>query len=279
MRDFDHPAVFGDLEDILARQHEIVGRHRTKFQARLKNFHRLGWPDDFTSIKGKASTYDPGSVVDMALALELTQLGLAPERVVHVLRQNRWATLMAYRMAATAIASVSIDELDRRRPLADPIATFVFFDPAALSSLTVVSESMDEVAAASAASFFYGGINVIRDNLSNWNITEITRMSVVNITALMDQTAWMPLSWNDPEAGRYRREYFEWIADWASTGVANLQRRVEAEEQYASKLIFNHDIRDSTHLADVMGIKIEAAEQHMKKFGLLSPGGQDPANG
>src|SRR5690606_18963885 len=117
----------------------IVGRHRTKFQARLKNLHRLGWPPDFQSVKGKASEYNPGAIIDVALAIELTQLGMTPERVVHVLSKNRWATLMAYRLAADALAETAPVDLDRRRPLADPIATFVYFDPAALSALSVVS--------------------------------------------------------------------------------------------------------------------------------------------
>ena len=72
--------TFGELEGVLASVHGIDQTKRTAFQSRLKNFHRLGYPLGFRAVKGKAATYTPLQIIEMALAVEMTQLGLPPER-------------------------------------------------------------------------------------------------------------------------------------------------------------------------------------------------------
>lgn len=264
MRDFENSAVFGDLEDILAARHRIVGRHRTKFQARLKNLHRIGWPIDFKSIKGKASTYNPGAVVDMALAMELTQLGMSPERVIHVLSANRWATLKAYELAAAALAGHTYKEIHRARPNGGSLSMFVYFDPAGLSSMSVVSEEDQAASDISADTFFYGELEKVIDNLANWTITEATRISLVNITALIEETMWMPFPYDTPQGEAHRQEYLIWLRDWAAVDAKNLARNEEMERRYASKSILHHNIESVEELASAMGLPIERAAEYFR---------------
>jgi hypothetical protein len=92
--------TFGELEGVLASVHFIDQSKRTAFQSRLKNFHRLGYPLGFKAVKGRAATYTPLQIIEMALAVEMTQLGLPPERASLVLIRNRWPILMAAEMVA-----------------------------------------------------------------------------------------------------------------------------------------------------------------------------------
>ena len=252
-----HPLAFGDIEAILADLHSITDNSRTKFQARLKNLHRLGWPMNFASVKGRASLYDPGALADMALAVELTQLGLTPERVVHVLTANRWPTLMAYRIAASSLA-----ESGDSPP--DPM--FLYFDPAALDALTVDQFMIDDTGAdydwdSASHSFFYGGIGIVRENLATWTSEFVCRLSLVNVTAMLCSTAWTPFEPETIQAAEYQRQHFEWLRNWSASAIDELDGRDEAEAEYFNRYQINHKIADAQQLAEQTGIATAKAER------------------
>ena len=77
---------FGEVEAALAALHAIASDKRTAFQARLKNFLRLGLLQDVKSGRGKAASFDAHHIVLFAVALELTQLGARPELAVEMTR-------------------------------------------------------------------------------------------------------------------------------------------------------------------------------------------------
>jgi hypothetical protein len=179
--------TFGELESMLSHIHEIDDTRRTAFQARLKNFHRLHYPLGFKSEKGKTSYYSPSDFFQMALALELTQLGLPPDRTVNVLVRGMFATCMAVRMAASSLIRAPKGAYTDADAPEQPLPVFVFFDPAALSTLMSgydyrIAPDLD----AATNSYFYGGIDVVRDNISNWTGGDTPRMCTVNITTLID---------------------------------------------------------------------------------------------
>lgn len=202
--------TFGELESMLSQIHEIDDTRRTAFQARLKNLHRLRYPMGFQSEKGKTSYYSPSDIFQMALALELTQLGLPPDRTVNVLCRGMFATCMAVRLAASSLIKAPKGfHTDPDAP-DQPLPMFVFFDPAALSTLMSgydykIVPDLD----AATNSYFYGGIGIVRENIAKWTGGDTPRMCIVNVTTLIDTVAGR-LSSID-----YRLEFFERLVAWS----------------------------------------------------------------
>ena len=188
---------FGELEAALAELNGIPSIQRTAFQARLKNFHRLGFPEGTGQGRGKAVIYGAREVVLMAIAVELTQLGLTPERVIEVIREDEYPLWMCVGMAARALEArrevfnpgpgdfgkeckvwgFSPDCADNDDT--DPLSMFLYCDPAALAPWDDQGEDR------SSATFFYGGSGVIRDNISRWTTGPTRRLALINVTKLL----------------------------------------------------------------------------------------------
>lgn len=109
--------LFGEVEALVREQHLIEEHRFSAFRARLKNLQRLGFPDGINTGKGRAARYLPDHVVLIALAMELAEFGLPPERSVRLLQSYRW-TIANW-------ARVAIDEAS------PPLV--LLFDPALLS--------------------------------------------------------------------------------------------------------------------------------------------------
>jgi RmuC family len=173
---------FGALEARLADMHEIDSAMRSKFQARLKNLHRLGYPAGIGGTAGKATLYDEGQAAQMALAVELTQLGLPPERLIEVYERNSYPIHMAIVMASRALLQHP-DGFDANEvSKSDPLSMFLFFDPAALAPL-MTGHGQDEDRAS--ASFFYGGSGIVTENLVRWTTGASRRISLINVTTML----------------------------------------------------------------------------------------------
>lgn len=212
---------FGALEALLALVHGIADTKRTAFQARLKNFHRLQFPSGFATHKGKASSYGIGHAVEMALAVEMTQLGMPPDRIVRVLDANRYPTFMAVRMAAESLAQTPIGFDPEKVLETDPLSMFLYFDPAGLSSLMTEDSPVSFQDDFTDSTFFYGGIGVVRDYLVKWTSGDINRLSLINVTSMIDMivaAAANPIA--DPQTTmRFKREAFEELALWAEQRI------------------------------------------------------------
>ena len=210
------------LEGQLANAHKIASSKRTAFAARLKNFHRLGFPTDLNSSKGRRSLYSPGQVVEMAIAVELTQLGLTPERVVRVLTLDPLPLFTAVRMAASCLI-LADQEQDEEKGF---MPMYLYFDPATLADLTVewnMAETPDQDRALS--TFFYGGPGVVADMLATWTAGENTRAAFLNVTAMLDGFAGPHFSNNGGLLTKVRRRFLEDLLAWAD----------EYEETYADE--------------------------------------------
>lgn len=214
--------TFGQLDAVLADIHKIADSKRTAFQSRLKNFHRLKFPHGFQSSKGKTATYSVGDIFMMALAVEMTQLGLSPERVVRVLVSNWFPVTMAARMAADALVSDPYGfDLEGAFPeKKDPLSMFLFFDPSALQGLSTDAAGDDAMWDEASSSFFYGGQGVIREQFVDWTLNS-GRLSLLNITAMLDRLAYTTAAYTavaDPDLQlllSWRRDFFAEVADWA----------------------------------------------------------------
>lgn len=205
--------TFGELEWQLARTHNIAGNKRTAFQSRLKNFHRLGYPSRLRAEKGKATPYSPGAIVEMALAVELTELGLSPERVVTVLLYNWFTVMMCVRMAARSLCEHprGFDPKVRADGGPLPLSMFVFFDPAALTPLKDKEGMLDPAFDASVATFFYGGEKVVQENVVAWMSGVVRRLSFVNVTAMLDDLLPITIEGSEEAAIEHRRAFFSQV--------------------------------------------------------------------
>jgi hypothetical protein len=249
---------FGDLEAALAALNGIPSHNRTAFQARLKNFHRLGFPEGIGQGRGKAVIYGARELVLMALAVELTQLGLTPERVIEVIREDEYPVWICVRMAASSLTLRSevfnpgpgdfgkecevwgfspemADNADT-----DPLSMFLYCDPAALAPWD------DEGADRSSATFFYGGAGVIRDNISRWTTGPTRRLALINVTKLLfDMAVHIASSGGLDVVKQFEAVADEWIHrddfdldTWAAKTLAPLMSEVAADPKtfYAGKM-------------------------------------------
>lgn len=198
---------FGEVDAVLAGLNEVPSAQRTAFQARLKNFHRLGFPKGIGSGRGRAAVYGVGELVQMGLAIELTQLGLTPERAIAVLQSDEYPMLMAVMMAAGICVGAPDDSFDYEVGPVDrhPASMFLYFDPSVLSPR---ADGLDEDLAS--ATFFYGGEGVVRDNLALWTTGATRRISLINVTAML---WWMSRHLPEDQQRPFLVEVNHWADD------------------------------------------------------------------
>jgi hypothetical protein len=259
--------TFGQVESRLARMHEIASDKRTQFQARLRNFQRLRArpiPLGVNAGRGKTVLYTPGQVVEVALALELTQLGLLPERVEDVFRFNRFPIFMAVQRAVAQLQEKGGFRPDRERADEnmtintgpwwatgneedDPLSWFLFFDASTLNSLTKYADDED----AASASFFYGDARVVRRNIVRWTAGPyIRRLSLINVTAML----WSLIQRSKPEG---QKLFLDEVIEWCDS----------LEEQYFAESVGNSD-EDQESLAGVVA-GIETYEDVVKHANIV----------
>lgn len=80
--------TFAKIEASLASMHSVPAEKRQAFTARLKHMQKLGFPPGANTGKGYSVAYKPEHAVLMALALELIQLGLTPERSINIIYRD-----------------------------------------------------------------------------------------------------------------------------------------------------------------------------------------------
>lgn len=164
---------FAQVDAVLAEVNWIASDKRTAFQARLKNFQRLGLLEDIREGRGKAAAYDAHHVLLLGLAVEFAQLGFAPDMTVSILKRN-----MAH--IVRAIASIPRDEKEAE----SWSPQLVYFDPANLSSLmqTPVEELQWQ-------DFTFASAKEFKDGLRDLLARGCTRLALINVTGLVVRIA------------------------------------------------------------------------------------------
>src|ERR1044072_1165555 len=173
---------FGVVEHLLAKSSGIASHKRSQFQGRLRNFQRFGIPRGVAAGKGKAAAYGPGEIAQLALAIELTDLCLLPERVAEVFECGTYPLLMAVRFAADNLVRhpTGFDAHEERE--ADPPSTFLYCDPSALAPL---KEGYGQGEDTASQTFFYIGAEDLRHNLLKWTSGPTPRLAIINVTGLL----------------------------------------------------------------------------------------------
>ena len=265
--------TFGELESVLASVHGIDPTKRTAFQSRLKNFHRLGYPLGFRAVKGKAATYTPLQIIEMALAIEMTQLGLPPERATWVLTCNRWPILMATAMVARELERIP-DAFDVESGLSDrALSMFLYFDPAALHPLTLhlPAEALPDLDEA-ANSFFYGGIGIVREGIAAWTSGASARISLINLTSMAANVVASPFDEGSEDDLAYRRDFFRLLDEDSVRVREEWEGGDDAEADYVFGLLEREPITSPAALADRASIPVNRAARYLEEFAQRSRG-------
>lgn len=117
---------YGEVFSLFAHMHQVALSKHTAFRGRLQHFQKLGFPEGVNTGRGRPAEYGPEAVASLAFALELTQMGLNPERAIALMNGHKWHIRNAFGLASR----------DLSRSGHDPV--FVYFDPLALASFSGV---------------------------------------------------------------------------------------------------------------------------------------------
>lgn len=169
---------FGQAEAVLADVSSIASDKRTKFQARLKNFHRLGLLSDLPPSRGNVARYEAQHLLMLGLAVEFAQLGVGPEKSVKLLRANEEGIAKAVEDSLPASSS----EMG-----ADWAPILMFFDPAGLDSLMTHSVESDQ--RSSAGAIWFTNEDKFTTALASLLDKGAIRMSLIDVTGLIVKIA------------------------------------------------------------------------------------------
>lgn len=201
---------FRQMEGILADAYGIASTKRSTFSARLRHFHRLGFPIGFHPEQGKTGAYESGEVAMMTLAVEFSQLGLGPVQMIRAITTGWFPVTMALHMAASELAAKPKGFwIESNDPVDRPFSMFLFYDPEVLQPLRFEDEP-DPGLDSATGTLFYGGEGVVRDGIVGWTTTETSRIVMVNVTSMLDRIAESRF---DHDLGQ-RQQFFKEVADW-----------------------------------------------------------------
>jgi hypothetical protein len=177
---------FGEVEGLLARLNRISDSKRVAFRARLKHFQRMGLPHGANTGTGKKARYSFPMALQLCVAFQLAQTGMAPKRIVSTVEGN-W---IAIRFNCFA-AMLSPDQAKAfKPPLTNRVAMVV--NPEALRELTISGEG--EYDYYETVDFF-----VVADLASKLaadspgpipTVGEVYRHIVIQLWPLMQTVAW-----------------------------------------------------------------------------------------
>jgi hypothetical protein len=210
----------------LAHWHQIADDKRTAFQARLKNFHKLNYPPDRSSSKGKPSLYDEGLALQMALALEVTQLGIPPDLAVKMLTENDVVVRMAARQAANEWLAAHEERAAEGRSI------YLYFDPSPLASLRKESELQGHLDPTE--SFFYGAIADVQ-NLLQSKRRGYERMALVNLTKVVIYTGIILLPASESGISEEFVNFIRAVSSWGEGGEVTRPAALAIRRKLARK--------------------------------------------
>ena len=188
---------------MLACAHNIRDDRRSAFANRLKNYQKAGFPEGINTGRGRAASYGVGHLLQLAVALELNQLGLTPERAVAAILSDLHNVAMAAALAA------------KEGPPQGkfPHPTLLFLDPTNLNDL------MEERGDRAVNSFRYIGLADAIDNMRKWFTGGAARVSFFSVSALLWDLAKYTTAGGTAEQ---RDEFYQAIESWADPIIHNV---------------------------------------------------------
>lgn len=148
--------------------HRVVDSRRSAFQGRLKHYQKQGFPAGINTGRGRAATYNIEHALQMAVALEMNQVGLNPERAAQICTSRAARIRAAINLAVTQILSD------------DQESILIVFDPLALSDLCETID-WDETL----MSFDVVSVPEFRSNLEAQYNLPSRRYALIDVTAVV----------------------------------------------------------------------------------------------
>lgn len=149
--------AYGEVELILSQMNEVQPRQLGAFRSRLRHLQKLGFPPGINTGKGRPAVYGAGQIMLLALALELIQLGVTPDRAAGLLRDKRDSVA-----GATALAMRRIGKE----------AVFLVVDPVVLGSGEMIF-----------GHFTLTKLHSLLDKIQT--SPRLTRLALINVTAIL----------------------------------------------------------------------------------------------
>lgn len=204
---------FAEVELALALSYRIVEEKRGAFTAKLQNLQKLRFPGGTNTGRGRAARYTVGHLYLMGVALELSQLGLSPERAKLVIESDLHAVAMAGAMAARDISQDGQFEF--------PV--FLYCDPGVLRYMMKPAGEEDWTE----RTFHYGGIGQVSENFKEWFQRGIPRMAFFSVSALLYGLARHAAN----NAGEDPGGFYEGIQAWADPFIHNVDYPLDRADQ------------------------------------------------
>jgi hypothetical protein len=130
---------YSETLQILAKVNDIAAESDGAFRARLRHFQRLGFPQGANTGRGKPADYDLTMLLQLVIATQFMQAGMAPTRIVDLINRN-WGETVLHLLLAASPAGTFQDENGR---ITDPdIALCV--SPESLRELSTVGEKKSD---------------------------------------------------------------------------------------------------------------------------------------
>lgn len=148
------------------------------FLGRFQHLQRLRLVEGINPGRGRQAAYRANQVMVIAIAMQLLQLGLSPERAVRIIRDNRDRVRLAIGLAV---------------PTAEKLApAFLYLDPALLTALG--ADGSD--AGHAELTFHYAGEGTLREMIDEYLVAgDVPRIAIVNIKGTI--VSLKDAMWND----------------------------------------------------------------------------------
>ena len=178
----------------------------TAFLGRFQHLQRLRLVEGINPGRGKQAEYRANHVVVIAIAMQLLQLGLTPERAVRIIKDNQDRVRLSI--------SLAVNSPDTLAP------AFIYFDPALLTELGGADggDRAEET-------FHYAGQGTLKEAIGSFLIEgDVPRLAIVNVkgTIVAVKDALWELDFpsreespGQPDEGSsatsFQRALYEWV--------------------------------------------------------------------
>jgi hypothetical protein len=185
--------------DVLADAMEVPPERRSALLGRFQHLQRLALIDGINPGRGRAAEYKSHHLVVIALAFQMLQLGLTPERTVQVIKQNQDTVRLGIGLAVHAKDTIS--------------PSMLWFDPA------ILTRSQDEIRDLADATFDYGGAGTgaevfARLFVEGW----VQRTSFISISGTLWHVVAVFEGWGQfsdkPRLGEQSRIFLGSLSKW-----------------------------------------------------------------
>lgn len=194
------------LLTLLADAMEIPAEGRSAFLGRFQHLQRLALVEGINPGRGKAAEYQAHQVLVIAIAFQMLQLGLTPERAVMVIKQNQDLVRLGI--------SLAIATPDTIEP------ALLWFDPALL---TRTMKGRDGVHDLAEATFNYGGAGTGEEMFRHFFVDGyVQRTAFISISGVLWHLAMAFDDYRDfpmsgvkrPQLGKNSLQFLVSLREW-----------------------------------------------------------------